>query len=164
MRGVVFATAGWLAAAAAAALVGLLALTLLSGGITDEHNDPMSQQAAARALTRAGSGSSASLPGSGPSPSPASRPASPSPSPDKPGAVTRALSTPGGTVVARCDGPSVQLLSWTPRQGFEVEENPVRGAGLTAYLKFESDELDVPVTVDCMDGVPVSHVVMQDDD
>ena len=49
----------------------------------------------------------------------------PSHSPTSGASVTRVLTSPGGSVVARCSAPSsaatVYLVSWSPAQGYQVD-------------------------------------------
>ena len=100
-----------------------------------------------------------------PSPSPSgspgpgrSQPPSPSPSASS---VTGVLSSPGGSVVARCAdgsaGASVYLLSWSPAQGYAVNQ-VARGPGQEAEISFESDSGSVDVHVSCLAAGPVEQV------
>lgn len=177
--------AGWALAAVAAAVVGVLSLSLLGSGITGGQVHVLSARDAASAWASAtpGPGSGAPGPGTtttaptGPStdtaPSTEATPPSgstanattrtASPSSSGPKAVTRALASKGGTVVARCRAGQVYLVSWTPRQGFEIDD-PLRGPGSTAYVKFDSDELEVHVTVGCRGGRPVALSAAAHDD
>lgn len=65
--------------------------------------------------------------------------------------------------MARCRAGTVSLVSWTPRQGFEIDD-PVRGPGRTAYVTFDSDDLEVHVTVACRGGVPTALTATERDD
>ncbi|MGH3319878.1 MAG: hypothetical protein ACRDN9_06785 [Streptosporangiaceae bacterium] len=157
MRRVLLAVAGWLVAGAVAVVVGLLAVSLLDSGITGRRVQPLSQEAVASALARA-----TAVPSAPSSPARAESP-TPAPSPSVSGQVTRALDAPGGSVIARCRGTNAYLVSWTPRQGFESDDQ-VRGPARTVSAKFESEDLDVFVTVNCRGGAPVSHVATERDD
>lgn len=163
MRRVLLAVAGWLLAAALMVVVGTLAVTLLGTGITGGQVQPLSREAVAQALARSGEQTSTTAmpPASGsptaPSTAGPSPPASAVPVPST-GQVTRALDSPGGSVIAQCTDSTVYLISWTPRQGFETDEQ-IRGPAPTAYVKFDSDVLDVLLTVSCQDGVPIPSVV-----
>ena len=84
---------------------------------------------------------------SGPNPS-----ATPSSAP-----TTALLSSPGGSVVARCTGRTVYLVSWTPAQGFHVK-GVQRGPAEEAEIEFESDHQSSSVTVHCQNGVPVQEL------
>lgn len=168
------AVGGWLLAAAAATAVGLLALSLLGSGITAERSQPLSQRQAAAALAHAGDSSSATGRPSPSSTAPTTTSRTPTPSPSTPSPttrpsttsrdqVTRVLSSPGGNVIARCTGSTVYLLSWTPRQGFETDDH-FQGPTDTAYLKFDSDDLDVHVTVTCHNGIPTAETATEPED
>lgn len=150
MRRILLVIGGWLLAAAAAAAVGLLAVSLLGSGITAERVQPLSQQQAASALAHAGP---TGTPRAGPTTTPTTTVRS----------VTRPLHSPGGSVIARCTGSTVYLLSWTPGQGFESDDE-IQGPARTAYVKFESDHLDVYLTITCRNGTPVATAATDPDD
>ncbi len=142
-------TAGWLAAAVLAVLVGLLAVTLIGGGLTSPIAQPLSQSEVERDL--------AAQPSRPPSPSP-----TPSASATKSPSTAEPLSrrTRGGTVVARCDGGTAVIVSMTPAQGFEVHERD----GDEGEFRSTSDNHDrVKIDVSCAgSGRPV--VTARDDD
>ncbi|WP_405393954.1 hypothetical protein [Microbispora hainanensis] len=74
----------------------------------------------------------------------------------------RLVSTDAGSVIARCDGELVRLQSWTPAQGFEVDDvDP--GPDDRARVRFESDEARLEVEVRCSGGVPVPRITRHDD-
>lgn len=169
MRRLIFAVAGWLLAATVAVVVGLLAVSLLGTGITGEQVRPLSSEDVARALAQVAreSSSPSTQPPAGstavtnsPVPSPAvppsvvPNPPAPSPSTTSTGQVTRALHSAGGNVIAQCTGTMVYLVSWTPRQGFETDD-VIRGPAPAAFVKFDSENLDVFLTINCRDGAPV---------
>lgn len=175
MRRVFFAVTGWLVAAGLAVAVGLLAVSLLGTGITAGRVQPLSHDAVARALDHSGSNSS-SIPSSSTPSTPSTRPRSnpsvppgPGPStssgprPTSPSRTVKALHSPGGTVIARCTGNSLYLMSWTPRQGFEIDDH-TRGPAHTAYIKFESDDADIHMSINCSDGTPESVTTTEPDD
>jgi hypothetical protein len=64
--------------------------------------------------------------------------------------------------VARCTGPSVYLVSWSPALGFSVRDVQ-RGPGPEAELEFESGRSSATVHVACVQGAPVQRVVSGDD-
>jgi hypothetical protein len=105
-------TAGWLAAAVLAVLVGLLAVSLIGDGLTSPIAQPMSRSDVNRELQ--------SLPSAAPPARPSIRPSVPA----TPASTAEPLSsrTRGGTVIARCDGGRPVIVSMTPAQGFEVHE------------------------------------------
>jgi hypothetical protein len=140
-------TAGWLAAAILAVLVGLLAVTLIGDGLTSPIARPLSRSEVEREL--AGQ----------PTPSPAqSVPVSPSPSVRK--AEPLSKRTRGGTVIARCDGGVPIVVSMTPAQGFEVHERD----GDEGEFRSTSDNHDrVKIDVSC-DASGTPTVSARDDD
>lgn len=166
----------WLMSVVAATTVGLAAVSLLAAGITSTATTPLSQDAVARALasatanstpnrdTRTPSGSTSNPPDSpSPTPAPTSRPTTESSTPG----TTRSLSSPGGTVIAQCQGEQVYLVSWSPAQGWQVDEY-VRGPARSTMVQFELDDdsendRDVTVSITCRSGQPVSSNVEADD-
>lgn len=102
-------TAGWLAAAVLAVLVGLTAVRLIGAGLTSPESRPRSAAQVDEELR--------ALP-----PSAATRPASPAASQavgDVPG---RTFPTRGGTVVARCGANGPRIVTMSPAQGFALHE------------------------------------------
>jgi hypothetical protein len=75
-----------------------------------------------------------------------------------------ALRSQGGTVVARCDGGTVRILSWSPNPGYRADD-VIRGPAAKATLVFESDtHNDLLVTVTCSNGTPKLVDKVQGDD
>jgi hypothetical protein len=71
------------------------------------------------------------------------------------------ITSAGGTVVARCTADGlVELLSWSPAQGFRVD-NAERGPAREVKVEFESGDDDIEVKIRCVDGVPMDG---EDDD
>lgn len=138
---------GWLVAAAAATTVGVVAVGAIGSGIAGTTAHPLSHSEVTRALATART----------PTPVP-----SPSESPTATGAQggSRVLGTKGGTVLARCSGGKVSLVSWSPAQGFETDDIR-RGPARTASIKFESDRVEITVRVDCPSGAPTAHVATE---
>lgn len=184
-RTVVLTVTGWLAAAVVATVTGIAVVTLIARLlIGPPADDPLSQDDVTGALatsppppvagvaveeTPSPSPSSASPSPSAkkPEPEPSRRGKDPepepepsdSPSPDKtaPKPRTRALNTPGGTVVARCAGTRVTLLSWSPAQGYAVEDvDP--GPAKQATVTFERRSNEVQAKVTCVEGRPFIRV------
>lgn len=144
------AVVGWFAAAALATVVGVAAVSMIGTDIVGETARPLTHDQVTRALATAEPVAS---------PSPASASASVSP---RPGG-SKVLGTPGGTVVARCANGLVTLVSWSPGQGYRSDDvHP--GPDHEASLKFESDNREVRVRVDCRDGVPTAHIRSKADD
>lgn len=129
------AVAGWLAAALAATAVGVAAVSLLGEGISDSASRPLSADEVRRELARTTplpTDSATRPPGAGP---------------------PQVFNTAGGTVVAGCVGTRATLDSWSPAQGFHSEDEE-RGPAPIASLKFESDEDELQVEIDCASGQP----------
>jgi len=89
----------------------------------------------------------------------------PSHSPTSGGSVTLVLTSSGGSVVARCSSASssasVYLVSWSPAQGYQVDEVR-RGPAAVASIHLESDHGEVSVNYSCSATGPVQQV--QNDD
>ncbi len=175
-------TAVWAAGATVAGGLGAWSLAGLDGA--DGGGRPLDGSAVRRALGEAASGSAASegsgTPGSpapGPttegSPAPSATASPPSSSPSSPSATQeshrRTLRFPGGTATVECrTGDLVRLVSWSPDDGFHVEEY-VRGPAPEASLELEatdddtSGEDDATVTFRCTDGRPRTVPAPPDD-
>src|SRR4051812_46555888 len=105
-------TAGWLAAAVLAVLVGLVGISVIGDGLVSPLAGPLSESQVARELAAE------------PAPSPSASPPvsrTPSASPSAPGS-SRTFPTRGGTVVARCADGHGTIVSMSPAQGFAVHE------------------------------------------
>ena len=113
-------TVGWLGAALLAVMVGLGAINIIGNGLTSPETRPLSAAEVADELARQITVSPSATAGTGarPSPSP-SVSASPSASPS---AATRSFPTSAGTVVGRCAGGRPEVVSMSPRQGYEVHD------------------------------------------
>lgn len=142
------AVGGWLAAACVALVVGLVAVSALGRGIL-APGPPMIEPGEVEAELA--------------HPPP---PADPGLGPGGRGngepRARHVERTPGGTVVTGCDGAGqVSLLSWSPAQGFEVDDvqnEPDEDVQIT----FASEERDVDVTVVCRNGQPRASVQIDD--
>ncbi|MFI7543227.1 hypothetical protein [Actinoplanes sp. NPDC049599] len=106
-------TGGWLGAAVFAVLVGLGAITVIGDGLTAPETRPLSAAEVADELARQLAVSPSASVGTG------DRPPS---APASAAAVTRTFPTRAGTVVARCAGTRPEVVSMSPRQGFELHE------------------------------------------
>lgn len=144
----------WAAGASVAVAVGILALSLIGGGLASGEVRPVPED-----------GPVAAAPS--PSPSPPVSPsitlappltksapvAPPSVAPSPTSGPTRQLASLGGTVIARCVGPSAYLVSWSPAQGYEADEVH-RGPGRVASVVFQGDGQRVWLGVHCVAGIP----------
>jgi serine/threonine-protein kinase len=130
---------------------GLLAMPGQTGGLPGPGT-------AAGDGSGAGGGGGSNGDGNTPGPTPTSG-GTPAPTPapgQKPpkDAVELTLSTLGGTVVARCEGPTPSLVSWDPLPGYTVETT--QGPGAKVGIVFNNVLEEVRVTVHCQSGVPTS--------
>jgi hypothetical protein len=141
------AVAGWAGAAAVATAVGLVATGAIGSSITGTTTTPLSQQQVARALARS-------------VPTPTRQPTSTPPA--APGGITRALDTPGGTIIARCHTGQATLISWSPAQGYDSEEIHA-GPAPAATMTFEAEHTEIRVRVVCPAGVPTAHITTRPD-
>lgn len=166
-RTAIIAVTGWLAAAAAATVAGVAAVTLIGQGLAGPGSgEALSQDEIARELGARPSPVRTGTPGpgggtlgpgggrAGPGPTgspPAATPVVPG---DSPGAArSKLLSTPGGTVIARCAGGQVTLQSWSPAQGYAVGE--IRpGPDHEGRVTFERGEDEIEARVWCRAGIP----------
>jgi pyruvate/2-oxoglutarate dehydrogenase complex dihydrolipoamide acyltransferase (E2) component len=139
------AVIGWLVAAAAATVTGLTAVRVIGAGITGPGGGVMTPEQVAAAGT---SPSATSTPG----PATTAPRVEPSPSPSA-AAERAAWSTPGGSVVAECDGTQVQVVSWTPAQGYRTKRADRRSDD-HADVTFEGSAGKVEVRVWCAAGQP----------
>ena len=186
-RRILFGLAAWLLGAATATAGSLLAVSLLGQGITGVSGPLLTRDAVNRALasespespgTFAPAVPSADRPSASPSekpgattatatPSPTDAPTAPSPSAssaDDPAPVGTLLTSRGGDVVASCLAAGAYLDSWSPSQGYHVDDVS-RGPAGTARVTFESDGGSVSVVVSCSAGVPsaTSHTHVGDE-
>jgi hypothetical protein len=149
VRRTIVVAAGWLAAVAAGAVIGIGALGAIGGSGTDA---PLSQQDIANALAR-----------------PAT---SAAPAPDTPPASAAAtgnrsyFSNAGGTFWASCVGDQVTLSALTPNQGYRIDQKQV-GPAPTARVRFKQDvrrghAAEYEVTVVCAGGVPQGQLRTDD--
>ena len=132
-------TAGWLAAAILAVLVGLVAISVIGDGITSPLTRPLSQAEVERELA-------------GASPAPATlSPTASTPAAQRP----RSFPTAGGTVVARCDGGRATIVSMAPAQGYSVHE---RDGDEGEFRGVRDDHDRVKIEVTCRGGTPDAEV------
>ncbi|GIH92078.1 hypothetical protein ACFFMN_33295 [Planobispora siamensis] len=172
--------AGWLATGVLATGAGAAMITVLGEPLTASAHRPLSSAeieealarttpvAAAPPVTRAPASTDA--PASTGAPTPGATPAgTPDPMPTgtstpspatsspaaKPAGRSGVIRTAGGSVIARCSDGLVTLRSWSPAQGFQVDDVE-RGPAVRARVEFEADETDVKIEVRCSaDGSPV---------
>lgn len=140
-------------AAVLATGIGLAAISLLSGGLTDRASSPLGDDVVPHDARSTPHGASPGRDG---------------------GAATvghrhwtRSFDSAGGTVIARCTKQGSYLVSWSPARGWSVDEHK-RGPARSTMVKFEGedddlDDREITVTVTCRSGRPVAAVVPSDD-
>jgi hypothetical protein len=137
--------AGWLAAAVLSTGVTLAAVSSIGTGIFGSSAGPLERQEINEALALA-----TPSPSVEPTGSPVTEPA-----PTEPGGQPSVITSAGGTVVARCAADDlVELLSWSPAQGFSVD-NAEHGPAREVEVEFDSEDADIEMKIRCVDGVPV---------
>ncbi|MEV0119214.1 hypothetical protein AB0H77_39195 [Streptomyces sp. NPDC050844] len=152
-------TAAWVAVGTAAGALGAWQLASSDGGGA-AHSRPLDEGAVRRAL--------AATP-SPPSPSPSSPDPKPSQS-SKPATDRSSLRFTGGTATVECRGDgTVYLVSWSPADGFHIDDDVDRGPGAVARLEAEAsddDERDdLAYEIRCgAEGEPRARVVGDADD
>ncbi len=160
-RRTLLALAVWVAAAVAAMLTGLAAVRVIGDGIGSPAAEPRDARAVAEALASAEAVPPPAPPAARPSrPPPATAPLPPRPAPPRPGPA-RTLTTPGGTVLARCTDGLVSLLSWTPRPGYATHRAD-RGPTREAEVAFRGSGDEVEVTVRCGPDGPAATTEIDD--
>ena len=171
MPGGVVAVAGWVAVALLATGVTLAAVTLIGSGIFGDSTRARSQAEVAQALasltttTPSAAGTSNSSASSAPPTSPAPSTTDPSPSPAAPDTsvstalppVRRLITSIGGNVLAECRGREVVVVSWTPAQGYRVDDVDLE-ARRDVEVRFEGEDTEVRVKIRCADGRPVAEI------
>jgi hypothetical protein len=133
--------AAWLVVAAATAGVGTAALSMVGAGILGSSGPTLSDHDVALALDASAATTASSAPD----------PTVITPT----GSAPRGLSTPAGSIVARCASGQVDLLSWSPAQGYGAADVS-RGPAAAASVTFTSGETQTIATVTCQAGQPVA--------
>lgn len=128
-----------------------------SGGDPDPGGDPVSGGNAPVPRPATGGPPTGAAPGPttrAPTGTASSRPRRSTAAP-RPAATTTTLRTPGGSLVARCAGDQVQLMSWAPAQGFATHAVH-RGPDDEAEIRFRGADGEVRVRVVCGRAGPVA--------
>ncbi|MEV6690394.1 septum formation initiator [Micromonospora sp. NPDC051196] len=153
------AVAGWLATAVVATLIGVAAIQLVGESLTGTPGGVRSQEEVARALAEpppavppAGQTSPSTAP-TGPNVTPTGPPATPA-NPSAEAGSRRSFTSPGGSAVAECVPGGVYLVSWTPQQGYRVDDYD-RGPDDDAEVTFVGPSGEHELSVHCVGGVPV---------
>ncbi|MFD9910174.1 hypothetical protein [Streptomyces sp. NPDC059063] len=149
-------TAAWVAVGTAAGALGAWQLASAdSGGAA--HSRPLDEGAVRRALTSSSA-----------RPTPSSAAPSPSkPRPSRPQHATVRFTGGTATVECRPDG-TAYLLSWSPADGYHIDEDVSRGPAATVSLEAEANDDDVAEDVSygisCVRGTPRPHPSADPDD
>ncbi|WP_432988151.1 hypothetical protein [Dactylosporangium sp. CA-233914] len=135
------AIAAWLTAAALATAASLGAVGALQRGLFGPSDPPLTEADVEAKLSSA-------PPATSSSPAPVASPVAPS-------AVTRALSTGGGSMVVSCSAGEATLMSWMPVSGYEAD-HVQRGPASVVSLRFKarSGGGSVRAQVTCAGGEP----------
>jgi hypothetical protein len=139
----------WLVAAAAATAVGLLAVSAIGTDIFGAGQDPLSQSEVDDLL--------ASRPSSAPPSTTATTVSSTPPPPPE----EKTTETEGGTVIARCEGTLVKVLSSIPAQGYRVDSDD-DDLDDHPSVKFQSGEREIEVRLRCVNGTPSAEIRYDD--
>lgn len=135
----------WLVAAAAATAVGLFAVGAIGTDIFGASaGDPLSQSEVDAQLAE-------TTPPATTTPPSSSTPPASTTTPAPPPAKTTFVHSPGGTVWARCAPGGVQVLGYTPAQGYQVDSEN-EGIDDHPHVRFRSGEAEVEVRLRCVGG------------
>lgn len=176
-RRMLLVAAGWLLTAVIATGAGIAVINLLGRPLAGGAGDVISARQAAEALATATVSPASPPPSPAPSaPTPSPSTPSASPTPDDTGSATpeatetprpettsaapaksKVITTRGGSVVARCVGREVTLRSWSPAQGYEIDDVDA-GPDDDAKVKFERDDDEVEIEIRCAASGPVYTV------
>ncbi|WP_141753759.1 hypothetical protein [Streptomyces luteocolor] len=181
-------TAAWVAVGTAAGALGAWQLAGSDSAGETAHSRPLDEAAVRKALAAASkSAGPGSGPGDSPEPSsgassgmpadPSATPADPSAKPGDHPAPPSATPTPerstvrftGGAATVECrpDG-TVFLVSWSPADGFHIDDDVERGPAAVARLEAEpgddDEQDDLPYEIRCTDDGPRAKVVPDTDD
>lgn len=149
-------TAAWVGVGTAAGALGAWQLATSDSG-NAAHSRPLDEGAVERALA-----ATSATP---------QRPSPPSATPSKPAETAPDRSTlrfTGGTATVECRGDgTVYLVSWSPADGFHIDEDVERGPAAVARLEAEpsddDEQEDLPYEIRCgEDGEPRAGVVADD--
>lgn len=75
----------------------------------------------------------------------------------------RALTSRGGSFVARCGAGQVYLASWSPAPGYHADDVR-RGPATEVRLTFEAKDSEIVVAIRCVAGVPQASIRQRQDD
>lgn len=159
-RRTLLAFATWTATAAAAIGAGTAAISVLGAGITDRTVKPMTAGEVRQALAKPYSPAAAALPGPEPTAGTSAHTQATVPAPrvtvtqTLTTSITRSISSPGGSVIVRCDHTQAYLVSWSPAQGFATGSTG-RGPAQQVSVQFVAGPVQFTMTIACHAGSPV---------
>jgi hypothetical protein len=144
--GPTLAALAWAGTVVVATAVGMSAVGAIGSGILGAGQEPLTPDQVDQALVAARS-----------APPPASAPVPSSTSAAPPPTSPEVITSPGGTIIARCaDGPP-EVVSATPAQGFRLHEEHEG-----SEVRFRSRESEVEVELTCENGRAVGAVEIDD--
>ncbi|MEV0253127.1 hypothetical protein AB0H82_02460 [Streptomyces sp. NPDC050732] len=153
-------TAAWVAVGTAAGALGAWQLASADGGGDAAHSRPLDEAAVRRAL--AGAAHSPPARRKTPPPAPPSHSSSPS-------AERSTVRFTGGSATVECrpDG-TVRLVSWSPADGFHIDDDVERGPAPVVRLEAEpaddDAQEDLPYELRCTATGPRAKVVPDTDE
>ncbi|WP_283136588.1 hypothetical protein [Rhizohabitans arisaemae] len=147
------AVLAWVAVAVLVTVISTWAISLLGAGLSQHVVSPMSPEQVKAALAGATPGG-ATPPRATPAPPSSGRPDT--------AASVKAFTTPGGSVVAACRGGEATLRSWSPAQGFGIDDVK-QGPDAKASIEFESEDVQVTLEITCSKGVAVGTTKVERD-
>ncbi len=141
----------WLVAAAAATTVGLFAVGAIGTDIFGASaQQPLSPSDVDRQLAESAPPATTTTTSPPPSSSTPST-TTPPPASTPPPAKTAAIHSAGGTVWARCAPGGVEVVGYTPAQGFQVDSEN-EGIDDHPHVRFRSGGQEVEVRLRCVGG------------
>lgn len=148
-RPILASVLAWVIGTTAAVGVGVVALSLIGDGLAARPYQPLSQDTVVpQGAPSTGTPIQADADGD------KSAKVAPSTAADTAPGAQRMINAAGGTVIARCSGTDIYLVSWSPAQGYRVGEVE-RGPAHTANVHFVGgDHHDAEVELKCVAGVP----------
>jgi hypothetical protein len=142
--------AAWAAALGAALVVGLTAVGAIGAGLLGPGQQPLTPAEVDARLASAEPAAPVDTPAAVPPADPVPREA---------GTAPQVIATDGGTVLARCTGGTLEVVSATPAQGFRVQTEDDDGG---PRIRFRSGDTRFEVNLRCADGRPVADVQTDD--
>jgi hypothetical protein len=149
----------WVAGAALAVAVGMLALSSIGGGRIPDALQPAPPDSViqdvpgrpgAASATRSAAGSAS------PTPRPSRSQAGPAPSTTgakPPGSSRRVISTSAGSIVVECRSSQAYLVSWSPEPGYSADKVR-RGPAEVVSVRLRAPGEKVDLAARCVDGIP----------